>query len=83
MAAAGRYLNMRVCIPDRARRRSPPCSPRSAPAGANVLEVVHERISPSLHLDEVEVHLQLETRGEQHAEQVTARLRERGYRVFT
>ena len=51
-------------------------------AGANVLEVVHERISPSLHLDEVEVHLQLETRGEPHAERVLARLRERGYRVY-
>ena len=47
-----------------------------------MLEVVHERISPSLHLDEVEVHLQLETRGEPHAEQVLARLRERGYRVY-
>ena len=46
-----------------------------------MLEVVHERISPTLHLDEVEVHLQLETRGAPHAEQVLARLRERGYRV--
>ena len=43
---------------------------------------MHERISPSLHLDEVEVHLQLETRGPQHAEQVLTRLRERGYRVY-
>ena len=50
--------------------------------GANVLEVVHERISPRLHLDEVEVHLQLETRGAAHAEQVLIRLRERGYRVI-
>ena len=33
-----------------------------------MLEVVHERISPSLTLDEVEVRLQLETRGEPHAE---------------
>ena len=47
-----------------------------------MLEVAHERISPSLHLDEVEVHLQLETRGEPHAEQGCRRLRERGYRVF-
>ena len=45
-----------------------------------MLEVAHERISPTLHLDEVEVRLQLETRGEPHAEQVIARLRERGYR---
>ena len=79
MAAAGRYLNLRVCIPDvpgglarllaRGRRASAPTCSRSS----------HERISPALHLDEVEVHLQLETRGEPHAERVLARLRERGY----
>jgi hypothetical protein len=28
------------------------------------------------------VHLQLETRGEAHADALRARLRERGYRVF-
>src|SRR6478736_7518009 len=82
MAAAGRYLNMRVCIPDLPGGLATLLTEIGA-VGANVLEVVHERISPSLHLDEVEVHLQLETRGEPHAEQVTARLRERGYRVFT
>ena len=49
--------------------------------GANVLEVIHERIEPSLLLDEVEVHLQLETRGAPHAQRVVGRLRERGYRV--
>jgi len=82
MAAAGRYLNMRVCIPDLPGGLATLLTEVST-VGANVLEVVHERISPSLHLDEVEVHLQLETRGEEHAEQVTSRLRERGYRVFT
>ena len=49
--------------------------------GANVLEVAHERISPSLTLNEVEVRIQLETRGEAHADHLRARLRERGYRV--
>jgi threonine dehydratase len=44
--------------------------------------VVHERISPSLHLNEVDVHVHLETRGEPHAEAVLGRLRERGYRVI-
>ncbi len=81
MAAAGRYLNLRVCIPDVPGGLAQMLTEVSA-VGANVLEVAHERISPSLHLDEVEVHLQLETRGEPHAEQVMARLRERGYRVF-
>jgi threonine dehydratase len=51
-------------------------------AGANILDVAHERISATLRLDEVEVRLQMETRGEPHAEQVLTRLRECGYRVF-
>ena len=81
MAAAGRYLNLRVCIPDLPGGLAQLLGDISA-VGANVLEVVHECISPSLNLHEVEVHLQLETRGEPHAQQVLTRLRERGYRVF-
>jgi threonine dehydratase len=46
-----------------------------------VLDVVHERTSAHLHLDEVEVALQVETRGRPHAERVLARLRECGYHV--
>ena len=80
MAAAGRYLNLRVCIPDLPGGLAHLLADISE-VGANVLEIVHERISPTLHLDEVEVHLQLETRGEPHAQQLLARLRERGYRV--
>jgi len=48
---------------------------------ANVLEVMHERTSIDLSVDEVEVRVQLETRGPQHAEAVLAALREHGYRV--
>ena len=81
MAAAGRYLNLRVCIPDLPGELAQLLGEVSA-VGGNVLEVVHERISPSLHLHEVEVQLQLETRGEPHAQQLLSRLRERGYRVF-
>jgi len=81
MAAGGRYLNLHVTIPDTPGGLAQLLTEVGA-SGANVLEVVHERISPTLHLDEVEVHLQLETRGEQHAEKVLTRLRERGYRVI-
>jgi len=81
MAAASRYLSLRVCIPD-APGGLARLLGELAEVQANVLEVAHERISPSLHLDEVEVQVQLETRGEAHAERVLARLRERGYRVF-
>ncbi len=81
MAAAGRFLSLHVTIPDTPGGLAQLLTEVSA-AGANVLEVEHERISPALHLDEVEVQLQLETRGQQHSEQVLTRLRERGYRVI-
>ncbi|GEP34950.1 threonine ammonia-lyase [Nocardioides szechwanensis] len=80
MAAAGRYLNLRVNIPDLPGGLAKLLA-EVGDAGANVLEVAHERISPLLHLDEVEVHLQLETRGEPHAAKVKSRLRECGYTI--
>ena len=81
LAAAGRYLHLRVLHPRPPRRAGPPAR-RARRVRANVLEVAHERTSPTLHVGEVEVRLQLETRGEQHAEQVLDRLREHGYRVI-
>jgi threonine dehydratase len=81
MAAAGRYLNLHVTIPDIPGGLARLLTEVGA-SGANVIEVMHERISPALLLDEVEVQLQLETRGPEHSEQVLARLRERGYRVI-
>jgi threonine dehydratase len=82
MASAGRYLGLRVRIPDRPGGLARLLG-ELAGEGANVLEVVHERLSTSLRLDEVEVLLQLETRGTSHADAVVARLRAHGYRVTT
>ena len=80
MAAAGRYLQVRVCIPDVPGGLASLLR-EVADAGANILEVVHERTSAELHLDEVEVQIQMETRGGEHTEQVMGRLRGCGYRV--
>jgi threonine dehydratase len=80
MASAGRYLNIRVRIPDRPGGLARLLR-ELAEEGANVLEVVHQRTSMALSIDEVEVHVQLETRGPEHAEAVLARLREDGYSV--
>jgi threonine dehydratase len=80
LAAAGRYLYFRALIPD-----SPGGLARLlnelADAKANVLDVVHERTSARLHLDEVEVQLQVETRGPDHADRVVQHLRDCGYPV--
>jgi threonine dehydratase len=81
MAAAGRYLNLRLRVPDRPGGLARLLSDISD-AGANVVEVSHARIDADLSLDDVEVHLQLETRGPAHAESLTAQLRAHGYRIF-
>jgi threonine dehydratase len=69
MAAAGRYLNLRLRIPDRPGGLAKLLG-ELGDAGANVIEVSPRRIDADLSLDEVEVHLQLETRGEAQAELV-------------
>src|SRR5690348_12260424 len=80
MAVEGRYLAFKVLLPDLPGGLAKLLC-ELAEVEANVLDVVHERTSARLHLDEVEVALQVETRGPQHAERVLTRLRECGYRV--
>jgi threonine dehydratase len=80
LAAAGRYLYFRARIPDVPGGLAQLLK-ELAEVSANVLDVVHERTSASLHLDEVEVQLQVETRSEEHAERVLAHLRGCGYTV--
>ncbi|WP_112242208.1 threonine ammonia-lyase [Kribbella monticola] len=78
MAAAGRYLSLRVRIPDTPGGLAALLT-RLAEVEANIIEVLHERISETLHLDEVEVALQLEMRGDEHRERVLASLLASGY----
>lgn len=80
MASAGRYLQLTVRIPDRPGGLARLLT-ELADAGANVLEVFHERTSRSLSVDEVEVRLQLESKGPDHADLIVERLREHGYQV--
>ena len=53
-----------------------------AALGANVLDVVHERATADLRVDEAEVNLHLETRGPEHADSVISQLRKSGYTVL-
>jgi threonine dehydratase len=81
LASGGRYMSLQVHIPDRPGGLATLLA-ELADAGANVLEVEHDRTTTSLLIGEVEVRLQLETRGLEHAESVLGRLRERGYHVI-
>src|SRR5690349_11265853 len=50
-----------------------------AAAGANLIEVEHEREGVDLHVRETSVHATFEVRGRDHAEQVVAAVRAAGY----
>ncbi|MBA3310601.1 MAG: threonine ammonia-lyase [Nocardioidaceae bacterium] len=80
MAAQGRYLAIRCRIADKPGGLARLLGELSE-AAANVLDVVHERTSESLPLDQVDVVLQLEMRGQDHRADMLRRLRECGYDV--
>lgn len=80
MIAAGRYLSLRVRIPDRPGGLAALLGVLAA-SGANVLDVEHQRTGRGLHLDEVEVDLQLETRGRDHGAHVIEQLQGAAYVV--
>jgi threonine dehydratase len=70
LVAAGRYLTISVRLSD---------SPGSL---AELLEEVsHDRIDPGLGVDEVDIVVQLETRGEDHCRDVVDQLTSAGYQV--
>jgi len=81
LAAADRYLSLRLRISD---------TPGSladllgllGTHGANVLDLEHLRTHPQLNVDEVEVAIQLESRGASHTVDVLAILADAGYEVL-
>jgi threonine dehydratase len=78
MAAAGRYLSLRLRVPDRPGSLAAVLAELAA-VGANVLEVEHERTGARLDVGEVEISVVLETRGPDHAAEVTAALVRAGF----
>ncbi|MFC9246832.1 threonine ammonia-lyase [Streptomyces sp. NPDC057136] len=82
MAAAGRYLSLRLRLTDRPGALATLLAALSV-ADANVLDVSHVRTDPRLGLTEAEVELHLETKGPAHCEEVAATLRDAGYLVMS
>jgi threonine dehydratase len=81
LRAAGRYLAFRCRLPDRPGALATLLH-ELAELGGNVLDVWHERVTPRLQVGEVEVLLQLETRGPEHCEEIITELRESGYTLI-
>ncbi len=78
MLAAGRYLQFRVRVADRPGSLAGLVAVL-AETGANVLEVAHNRTGQQLGVDEVEIAVQLETKGPDHAAEVIEHLRRAGF----
>ena len=78
LLAGGRFLSLHVRIPDRPGELARMLGVLAG-TGGNVLDVEHHRTGRGLHLDEVEVWVQLETRGPEHSGQVSAALAQAGY----
>jgi threonine dehydratase len=82
MAAAGRYLSLRLRLTDRPGALANLLGVLSV-VDANVVDVSHARTDPRLGLTEVEVELQLETKGPEHCAEVRDALGAAGYLVMT
>jgi threonine dehydratase len=75
---AGRRLVLLARIPDRPGGLAALVT-LVAQQGANLIDVIHIREGLHLHVRETAVQLVLETRGQEHADQVTGAVRDAGY----
>ena len=80
LTAGGRFTQITVHVPDRPGSLAGLLSEIGS-LDANVVDVSHLRTNPRLAVDEVEITIDLETRGADHREQLLEHLRQRGYRI--
>ncbi|MDO8381719.1 MAG: threonine ammonia-lyase [Microbacterium sp.] len=78
LAASGRYMSMRIPLPDRPGQLSR-VSDLIAQAGANVIEVLHTRHGQGLQISEVVLQISVETRGEEHKALTLQTLKDAGF----
>ncbi|GAB3670537.1 threonine ammonia-lyase [Saccharopolyspora tripterygii] len=81
MTSAGRYLSLRVRLPDRPGSLAAMLA-KLGELNANVIDIEHSRISGALALGEVDVEVSLETRGQEHREYVVTQLEDAGYTIL-
>ena len=80
LSAAGRYFAFRTRLPDRPGELHRLLGV-IAGAGANIVGVDHQRVGVEVQLTEVDVALQVETRGREHIEELRAHLAAAGYEI--
>ena len=80
LVSAGRYLQLRVRVPDRPGALAALVEV-VASSGANIVHVEHSRMDVELTVSEVRVDMQVETKGAEHRAAVVEHLRSEGYDV--
>ena len=78
LVATGRYLRIRIPLPDRPGQLAR-VAEIVADQNANVVEVLHTRHGTGLQITQVELEVHIETRGQDHATLVLDALRAEGY----
>ena len=76
----GRYLNLRIMIPDRPGNLAPLLR-LVADNGANVVDVIHRRATWLVPIDRVGVELIIEVRNHTHGQQLMQSLNDHGYSI--
>src|SRR5699024_9230869 len=80
LVSAGRFLSLRVEIPDRPGSLAGMLD-LVGEQGGNVIDVVHSRIGSGLQLGDVEVSLRMECQGHDHARRIMDVLTDAGFTV--
>ena len=82
LATAGRFLMVQVRLTDQpgSLAKLLVCV---ADLGSNIIQTSHTRMNPALAISEVDVELELETRGFEHREQILAQIVAQGFEIVT
>jgi threonine dehydratase len=80
LSAAGRFMTLQVRLPDRPGALAQLLTVIGA-SGANIVEISHTRINPRLDIHDVDVDVELETRGFEHREAILEILANDGFQV--
>ena len=82
LATSGRFLMVQVRLTDQpgSLAKLLACV---AELGTNIIQTSHTRMNPALAISEVDVELELETRGFDHREQILAQIVAQGFEIVT
>jgi threonine dehydratase len=82
LATSGRFLMVQVRLSDQpgSLAKLVNCV---AEMGTNIIQTSHTRMNPALAISEVDVELELETRGFEHREQILAQIVSQGFEIVT